>query len=546
MSFILPVLGGLGLFIYGMNIMADGLQKSAGNRLRSIIEKLTTNRFMGLLVGTVVTMLIQSSSATTVMVIGFVNAGIMTLGQAVGVIMGANLGTTVTGQLIALNLTDYAPIAIAIGVGMYTFGKKKKTKNISEILIGFGILFVGLGTMGSGLEPLSKMPIFTTVLTKMENPVWAMLTGLVMTTMLQSSSASIGILQALASQKLININIAFPILFGDNIGTTTTALISGIGANTTAKRAAMLHFIFNLIGTILFMTILRIPIQKLVLTISPGNVMKQIANAHTLFNLINVIIQIPFANFLVKMVEIIVPGKIQTEEKVSKFLDARFMETPSIAVNQVKKEVIHMGEMALQNLNDTRDLLFSGDEELLDKVFLQEKAINKLNREIIRYIVDLSSESLSISETERLNMFLYIINDLERIGDHVENIAEFTKTDNGVIAINFTEMGRRDAKAIFNGTIRIVQMALTAFERVDYNLATDVIALEEDIDQMELRFRKNHMQRLNDGVCSIESGLVFLDTMSNLERISDHSYNIARHVEDIHKGKLNMVTPSNF
>ncbi len=546
MSIILPVLGGLGLFIYGMNVMADGLQKSAGNKLRSIIEKLTTNRFMGLLVGTVVTMLIQSSSATTVMTIGFVNAGIMTLSQAVGVIMGANLGTTITGQLIALNLTDYAPIAIAVGVIMWTASKKQKTKNISEILIGFGLLFIGLGMMGSGLKPLADMPIFSEVLQKLGNPVIAMLTGLVMTTMLQSSSAAIGILQALASQNLITIDIAFPILFGDNIGTTTTALISSIGANLTAKRAAALHFVFNLIGTILFMTVLRWPIEQLVLYISPDNVMKQIANAHTLFNLINVIIQIPFAKFLVKLVESIIPGSVEEESKVCKFLDDRFLETPSIAITQVKKEIIHMGELALQNLNRARDMMFTEEEGIKDEIISREADINKLNQEITRFIVKLGNESIDESEQGRLNMFLRIINDMERMGDHVENIAEFTEVYQSEGPVTFSEEGINDARAMFNGVIRIVEMALASFEHADLYLAIEVIQLEETIDRMEEQFRDEHMKRLNEGTCTIDNGLVFLDTLSNLERIADHSHNISRYIEDIHKGKLETITPENF
>lgn len=546
MEFLLPVFGGLGLFIYGMNIMADGLQRSAGNRLRAIIEQLTTNRIMGLIVGTVVTMLIQSSSATTVMVIGFVNAGIMTLSQAVGVIMGANLGTTITGQIIALNLTGMAPVAIAVGVALHTFTKKKKVKSYSEVIIGFGILFTGLGIMGDALKPLSEMPWFANLLLKLNNPVLAMLTGMVMTTMVQSSSAAIGILQTLGAQGLVTLDIAFPVLFGDNIGTTTTALISSIGANITAKRAAMMHFIFNLVGTILFMLVLQGPVKALVVMISPDNMMRQVANAHTFFNLINVMVQLPFANHLVRLVEKIIPGSPEEDGKVSRYLDLRFMQAPSIAVNQVKKEVLHMGEMVLANLNDARDLMFSGDQELYDSIMAQEQDINKLNREITRYIVDLGSESLTPAEFERLNMFLYIINDLERIGDHVENIAEFTEGNEGAIAIKFSDYGASDATAIFNGSIRILQMALSAFERVDGELAADVIALEEDIDEMEDRFRDNHMRRLNEGACDIETGLIFLDTLSNLERIADHSYNIARYIDDINRGKIQSVTPQNF
>ncbi|HCO18164.1 MAG TPA: sodium-dependent phosphate transporter, partial [Tissierellales bacterium] len=338
MDLALPVLGGLGLFLYGMNLMGAGLEKAAGNKLKKMIEALTTNRFTGIIVGTIVTMIVQSSSATTVMVIGFVNAGLMTLPQAVGVIMGANIGTTITAQLIAFKLTDYAPLAVAIGVAMWIGARNKKAKNMSEILIGFGILFIGMDMMGDGLKPLANLPAFTNIMSSLNNPILGMLVGLGLTTIVQSSSASIGLLQALAGEGLISMHIAFPILFGENIGTTTTAMISSIGANKTAKRAAIIHFLFNLIGTIIFMTFLRYPIAWLVTYLSPDDVQRQIANAHTSFNIINVIIQYPFAMFLVRAAEKLVPGKDEADITESRYLDRRIIETPSIALGQAMRE----------------------------------------------------------------------------------------------------------------------------------------------------------------------------------------------------------------
>src|SRR5699024_10891392 len=307
MDIALPVMGGLGLFLYGMNIMGSGLEKVAGRRLNRLVEVLTTNRFRGVLVGALVTMVVQSSSATTVMVIGFVNAGLMTLYQAVGVIMGANIGTTITAQMIALNLTDYAPIAVAIGVALWTFTSKKKAKNISEILIGFGILFIGMDMMSTGLKPLANHSIFINMIGKLNNPLLGVLAGILLTTIVQSSSASIGLLQALAGEGILSMNIALPVLLGENIGTTTTALISSIGANITAKIAALMHFLFNLVGTLIFMIGLRYPSQWVVTAISPNNIQAQIANAHTTFNIMHVLIQIPFANLLVKLVETLIP-----------------------------------------------------------------------------------------------------------------------------------------------------------------------------------------------------------------------------------------------
>ena len=318
MDIAIPVLGGLGLFLYGMNLMGTGLQKAAGEKLKKLIEILTNNRLMGVIVGALVTMVIQSSSATTVMVIGFVNAGLMDLSQAVGVIMGANIGTTITAQLIAFDLVAYAPLAVAIGVVIWLLSSKKRHKDIAEILIGFGILFMGMDMMSGGLKPLANNPTFSNIIISLEDPFLGILVGMGLTTVVQSSSASIGLLQALASQGLISINIAFPILFGDNIGTTTTALISSIGTNKTAKRAAVIHFLFNLIGTILFMTILRGPVEAIVMKISPNDLQRQIANAHSLFNIINVIIQLPFAGLLVKAA-----NKLYLEElrKLSLILD---------------------------------------------------------------------------------------------------------------------------------------------------------------------------------------------------------------------------------
>lgn len=354
MNIALPVMGGLGLFLYGMNLMGAGLQKAAGSKLKRIIEALTTNRLMGVIIGAVVTMIIQSSGATTVMVIGFVNAGLMTLTQAAGVIMGANIGTTITAQLIAFNVADYAPIAVIVGVSMWLIASKKKYKDIAEILIGVGILFIGMDMMSNGLKPLGDLPAFTNIMISLKRPIFGMIAGFIITTIVQSSSASIGLLQALAVQGLVGMNIAFPILFGSNIGSTTTALISSVGANKTAKRAALIHFLFNLFGTLVFMFVLRYPIEFLVTRISPGNISRQIANAHTLFNIVNTAIQFPFVNLLVKAVENIVPGTEKLDQIASKHLDYRIIETPSIALGQAIKEIIHMGDLVSENMSEAK------------------------------------------------------------------------------------------------------------------------------------------------------------------------------------------------
>lgn len=531
MDIALLVLGGLGLFLYGMNLMGIGLEKAAGDKLKRLIEVLTNNRLMGVLVGIIVTMIIQSSSATTVMVVGFVNAGLMTLHQAVGVIMGANIGTIITAQLIAFNLTDYAPIAVALGVGIWIATSKKKAKSMAEILIGFGILFMGMDMMGKGLKPLADMPIFTKIMISLKNPVLGMLVGLGLTAIIQSSSASVGLLQALAGQGLIQMDVAFPILFGQNIGTTTTALISSIGANKNAKRAAVLHFLFNLIGTILFMSFLQYPVERFVVKLSPFDVKRQIANAHTLFNLVNVIILLPFANILVKAAKILVPGDDKLEAQEAKFLDPRIIETPTIAIGQVSKEILRMGDMALDNLMKVKDALVEAKYDNIDLALEQEQKINRLQREITDYLVILSNAPISDDEHKRVNVYLNIINDIERVGDHAENIAELAmvRRDNNY---PFTDQAISELHEIFDKTSEAFKQSLEALRTDSQALAKGVLALEEEVDTLERQNRTNHIERLNKGLCQTGSGIIFLDAISNLERIADHSSNIALYVLD--------------
>lgn len=531
MDIALPVIGGLGLFLYGMNLMGDALQRAAGSRLRKLIEVLTNNRFIGVLVGIVVTMVVQSSSATTVMVIGFVNAGLMTLTQAVGVIMGANVGTTVTAQLIALDVTKYAPIAIGVGVAVWIVASKKKHKDSAEILIGVGILFVGMDMMSKGLAPLSDMPAFTNIMTNLNNPVIGMLVGLILTTVFQSSSAAIGLLQALAGQGLVTMNMAFPVLFGENIGTTTTGLISSVGANKTAKRAAVIHFLFNLIGTIIFMTLLRIPIQAIVVRMSPLDVKQQIANAHTLFNIINLIIQFPFAKLLVKAAEFLIPGVDKEDAVATIYLDERIIETPSIALGQVNKEVYRMGNLVLNNLLLANKVFSDEDYTRIEEVYEQEKLINKIEAEITEYLVKLSKASLSEQQHAEINVLFYTINDIERVGDHVENIVELSeyKLNNNH---SFTSDAVDELHEMFDCCISAFKKTMIALETNNELLAREVLVIEDNVDLLEAKNRANHIDRLSKMECQTGPGIVFLDAISNLERVADHSVNIAMYVID--------------
>ena len=526
MDIAIPVLGGLGLFLYGMNLMGMGLQKAAGERLKKLIEILTNNRFMGVIVGALVTMVIQSSSATTVMVIGFVNAGLMDLSQAVGVIMGANIGTTITAQLIAFDLVAYAPLAVAIGVIIWLLSSRKKHKDTAEILIGFGILFMGMDMMSSGLRPLVGNPTFSNIMIKLEDPFLGVLVGMGLTTILQSSSASIGLLQALASQGLININMAFPILFGDNIGTTTTALISSIGTNKTAKRAAIIHFLFNLTGTILFMTILRKPVEFIVMKFSPNDIQRQIANAHSLFNIVNVIIQLPFAGLLVKAANKLVPGDEHELKTDIKYLDPRIIETPSIAVGQAKKEVLRMGNLVENNLLLASKAFKNKNEKLTSEVFAQERVINRLERDIIEYLIELSNAPLTDEQHKEVNILFNVVNDIERIGDHADNIAELTyeALEDG---LEFSDEAMEEFENIFGKSHGAFKKALESFENEDYDMVKEVLKLEEEVNYLEEKYRANHIERLNKFLCQPSAGVLFLDMLSNLERVSDHSSNIA-------------------
>lgn len=534
MDIAIPVFGGLGLFLYGMTMMGGGLQKAAGDKLRRLIEVLTNNRLMGVLVGALVTMVIQSSSATTVMVVGFVNAGLMSLPQAVGVIMGANIGTTVTSQIIAFDVVEYAPIAVGVGVALWLASSKKKRKDIAEILIGVGILFIGMDMMGGGLKPLAEVQAFSDIMVNLNNPIIGVIVGLLLTTIVQSSSASIGLLQALAGQGLININMAFPILFGDNIGTTTTSLISSVGANKTAKRAAVIHFLFNLVGTIIFILLLRAPIQYLVEYLTPGDAKRQIANAHTIFNFVNVIIQFPFARFLVMAAEKLVPGEDKGDLGESIYLDTRIFETPGIALGQAKKEVLRMGDLVSNNLKLCRGALVNGHSDSIDDVLKTEMLINKIEREITEYLVHLSKESLSGIQHTAVNNYLYTINDIERMGDHVENLAELAQYRAGH-GLFFSQEAVDGLNEMFDKSEEVLIKTMKAFETESESLAREVLAIEDEVDAIENKNRENHMDRLSRMECLTEPGVLFLDSLSNLERISDHSANIAKFVLDKYK-----------
>lgn len=532
MEIVIGIMGGLGLFLFGMNLMGEALEKAAGNKLKKIIELLTSNIFMGVIIGTLVTAVIQSSSATTVMVVGFVNAGIMTLPQAVGVIMGANIGTTVTAQLVSINMDGLAPVALGIGIILYLFGGKPKTKHIAEVLIGFGILFTGMDFMKEAVKPLAEYSGFTNaLLTFGKYPILGLLLGFGITAIIQSSSASMGMLVVLASQGLIPLNSALPILYGQNIGTCVTSLLSSIGASISAKRAALIHLIFNILGTIIFLLFLNKIVVAGVTYMDPNNVARQIANVHTIFNIASTLILLPFNKIIIKMATRLIPDNHAEDDdvKVVKFIDDRIIETPSIALVNVEKETLRMGEKAKQSLDSAMKGIMEKSEKDLSSTLKKEKIINELQKTILNYLLKLSKAPLNEESREVIDSLFNTVNDIERIGDHAENLAELGESSiaNGV---TFSEQAKSELNDMYNKVLSTYTYALESMRTSDVDLACKVIKMEEQVDIMEKSCRINHVRRLNNNMCSIDTGIIYLEIITNLERISDHAVNIAQQV----------------
>ena len=522
---IVNLFAGLAIFLYGMNVMSDALQKAAGNRMKNLLEILTRNRVLAVLVGTVITAIIQSSSATTVMVVGLVNAGIMKLSQAVGVIMGANIGTTMTAQLIAFKFNDIVPFALIIGAILILFGKKKTHKQLGELVLGFGLLFMGMNYMSDAMKPLREVPEFTQFMVDLQhNPILGVFAGFLLTAIVQSSSATIGILQALASQGLVPIEAALPILFGDNIGTCITAILASIGTNLTAKRAALIHLTFNVIGTIVFLIILG-PVTEIIKLLSLDPV-RQIANAHTLFNVTNTIVQLPFAAILVTFVTKALPGKVEEDPTKLVYLDERILETPSVAVVQIIKEIIRMADIARANMKKAIDAILNGDEKLIEEVYADEKAINALERKITEYLLAVSHQAISPQQSKRVAALFNTVHDVERIGDHAENLAELAqfKIDNKIV---FSKTAVKELKEIFSVVDKAIATALYALQHDDKEKVAEVDRYENKVDELRDILRESHIKRLNNNECNINAGVIFLDIVTNLERIADHGVNIA-------------------
>ncbi len=526
---LLSFLAGIGLFLYGINAMGDGLEYTAGSKMKKILGALTKNRFLAVLMGALVTALIQSSSATTVMVVGFVNAGLMTLAQAVGVIMGANIGTTVTSVLIALDLSGIAPVALFIGVFVMLFVKKDIIKHIGQTVAGFGMLFLGMETMSEAMAPLRDSEVFVYFMTNYSNPIVGILIGIVLTAVIQSSSASIGILQALAVQGLIPIDFAIYILLGQNIGTCVTALLSAAGAKTNSKRTAVMHLLFNVMGTFIFLLITAFTSYTSLLERISGNVSVQISTAHIIFNVVSTIVLLPFANWIIKMACILVPDKEPEDSKLEfKFYDEHLLTTPPVAVEQIGKEVVRMAYLARDNFDRAAKALIKNDPSKCEKIQSVEDVINFLNHGITRHLVKINALDLDYSDAKYIGRLFHVINDIERIGDHAVNLSEaVTVRSNEKLAIS--EEAVAELETMHKCVVELLDASIAAFKKQELTVeeAKRIETLETVSDNLKERYQDAHLRRLNHEHCETRAGMMFVNTLIDFERVGDHSKNIA-------------------
>lgn len=530
---ILSMAGGLGLFLFGIRTMGDGLENAAGAKLKRMLEVLTGNRFLAVLVGFVVTAIIQSSTATTVMVVGFVNAGMMTLAQAVGVIMGANIGTTVTSLLIALNFSSVAAASVLVGVILMLASKKTLVKNLGSIFTGFGLLFLGIDLMSDSMAPLRESAGFMNFIVAVSDsplrPLFGILLGIVMTAVLQSSSASVGVLQTLAMQGLVPLKFSVFVLFGQNIGTCLTALFSTVGAKKNSKRAAVIHLLFNLLGTGMFILIaLLTPYIEWIEKIS-SDPMAQIAISHIVFNVVSTVVLFPFAKLLVKLSCLIVPGKDDSESEMHcRFIDDRLLNTPPFAVMQVGKEVARMAKLARDNFETSAYALINRSDKDLNKVMEKEEVINYLNHHITSYLVKLNALDITDSDSDYIARVFHAINDIERVGDHATNLAEAAERNIGD-GLTFSDAARDELNQLCGSVITLLDRSIEAFDRQSLGdgEAKELSDLEEHIDDLTLECQDSHIFRLNRKECNTETGMLYLNTITDFERVGDHAINIA-------------------
>jgi len=549
---IFGLLGGLGLFLFGMKIMSEGLQKVAGSRMRKILAALTNNRIIGTLVGIAVTAIIQSSSATTVMVVGFVNAGLMSLVQSIGIILGANIGTTVTAQLIAFKITKYALPAIGIGAGFKLFSKNQKWSYIGEILLGFGLLFFGLSVMKNAFDPLKASEEFRQIFIMVgDNHLLGVLIGAVLTIIVQSSSATIGITIALASTGILSFEASVALILGENIGTTITANLAAIGTNLAARRTALAHFLFNTIGVCYMLVFFKF-FTGFISSITPGDadfviqtqeqmvrmggeigdkpfIARHIANTHTMFNIVNTIIFLPLVGILAKLSTMAIRGRDEEMEFHLKYLDNRVLNTPPIALAQARSETRRMAQVAQEMVDETLAFLQDNDLKRLAALEKKEDLTDVLQREITNFLVSLSQTSITQESSKEVASMMHMVNDLERVGDHCENLWLLSQRKLEQ-KITFSEIAMNEIAEISEITRNFLARIVRALEEKDVGVYDEAHDLEDAIDDLEERLRNNHIRRLNTGECTVNSGLIFIDMLHNFEKIGDHTFNLAKAV----------------
>ena len=532
-AMLLSMAGGLGLFLFGMRLMSESIEKAAGAKLRGILEMFTTNRFLGMLVGIIFTAVIQSSSACTVMVVSFVNSGLMNLYQAAGVIFGANIGTTVTSQLVSFNLSEIAPVFLLAGILGVMFCKRQNIVKICHIVLGFGVLFMGLSGMSSAMSGMRDMPEIVHILSSLTSPMLAILVGTILTAVIQSSSVTVSIVLLMANQGLLELPICLFIVLGCNIGACTSALLASLNGKKDAKRAAMIHFLFNVIGTVLMYLILKLamnPVMDMLHMVSGTNSGRFVANAHTIFKIFQVIALFPFAGLIVKLTYVFVPGddvKMDDRDNFTlKYIGEKTVFNPATAVVEVDKELKRMATLASDNLNRAMNALITLDEEDIDTVYTVEKNINFLNHSITNYLVKINQTTLPIEDQKSIGALFHIVNDIERIGDHAENVADAAKRRKET-GVSFSKEAQHELGEMLDMVNTIIRFSVEMFSTGTDELAEDVRQLEDAIDEKEREIQKSHIQRMTKNLCTPEASMIFSDIVSGLERVADHATNIA-------------------
>ncbi len=530
MELILNLLGGLGLFLFGMNFMSQGLQKAAGARLRSILEAMTKNKIVAVLFGALFTAIIQSSGATTVMVVSFVNAGIMTLAQSVGIIFGANIGTTITSQLVAFNLTGVAPLILFVGAVFVMFGKKPMVKKVGEVILGFGALFMGISMMKDAMTDLRNYQAVLDALGSMDNPLVGILFGTVITVIVQSSSVTVSILLLMASQGLIDLSVCFYVILGCNIGSCTPAVLASLDAKKEAKRAAMIHVMFNVLGMVIIGILLAFGMdyfEEFILHISGSDVGRCVANADSLFKIFQTIVFLPISAQFVAMTRWLIPGEDQMQNEYQfLYIGKQTIFSPSTAVVETTQEIERMGTLARENMKLAMEAFFDGNQEKISKVYETEKQIDFLSKEITDYLVKINQLQLPVVDARRIGGLFHVVSDIERIGDHAENIADAaikSAKDN----LGFTKKGQKEIIEMHEKTMTILEKSMEMFTTMDKKNLSDILELENCIDRMERELQQNHVKRMAKGKCLPMTGILFTDLVTGLERVADHATNIA-------------------